>query len=135
MKAHLAIFLIELVRNRKNENSANVPVSPYAQQRLDEFMELLEVNVAHHKQVSYYADRLNLSNYQLNAIAKEMMGKTSSELIDEHIILESRRYLLGTSNQVNQIAHHLGFDDVSYFIRFFKKHTGYSPEAFRQNFG
>ncbi|HEX8279287.1 MAG TPA: helix-turn-helix domain-containing protein [Segetibacter sp.] len=35
---------------------------------------------------------------------------------------------------MNQIADHLGYEDVSYFIRFFKKHTGYSPEAFRYNY-
>jgi AraC-like DNA-binding protein len=77
---------------------------------------------------------LNLSNYQLNAITKTTLGKTCSEVIDEYIILESKRNLLATSNQVTQIAFHLGYEDVSYFIRFFKKHTGYSPEAFRNNF-
>ena len=50
------------------------------------------------------------------------------------MILEAKRNLLATSNLVNQIADDLGHEDVSYFIRFFKKHTGYSPEAFRQNF-
>jgi AraC-like DNA-binding protein len=81
--------------------------------------------------VSFYADLLNLSSYQLNAITKATLGKTCSELINEFIILEAKRTLLATSNQVNQIAYHLGYEDVSYFIRFFKKHTGYSPEAFR----
>jgi hypothetical protein len=59
---------------------------------------------------------------------------TLKELINEYIILESKRQLLATSNQVGQIADHLGYEDVSYFIRFFKKHTGYSPEAFRHHF-
>jgi AraC family transcriptional regulator, transcriptional activator of pobA len=63
-----------------------------------------------------------------------MLGKTAADLIDDHILLESKRYLLASSNQVNQIAYRLGYDDVSYFIRFFKKHTGHTPEMFRQNF-
>jgi len=77
---------------------------------------------------------LNLSSFQLNAITKATLGKNCSELINEYVILESKRYLLATSNQVNQIADHLGYEDISYFTRFFKKHTGYSPEAFRNNF-
>jgi len=77
---------------------------------------------------------MHLSAYQLNAITKTALGKTSSELINEWIILESKRNLLATTNQINQIAFQLGYEDVSYFIRFFKKHTGYSPEAFRANF-
>jgi AraC-like DNA-binding protein len=79
--------------------------------------------------VSEYAAMMNLSTYQLNAITKQTLGKTCSQLIDEHIILEAKRYLLATANQVNQIADHLGYEDVSYFTRFFKKHTGYSPEC------
>ena len=62
------------------------------------------------------------------------MGKTVSALINEQIILEAKRYLLATSGQVKDIADQLGYEDVSYFIRFFKKQTGYSPEAFRKNF-
>jgi len=77
---------------------------------------------------------MNLSPYQLNEITKSSIGKTASELINEHIILEAKRYLLATPNQIKDIADHLGYEDTSYFIRFFKKHTGHSPEAFRHNF-
>jgi AraC family transcriptional activator of pobA len=132
IKANLGILFIELVRQNSKSLSKNVNL--YTQQRLEEFLELLETHISRHKQVSYYADRLNLSPYQLNAITKTTLGKTCSELINEHIILESKRYLLATANQVNQLAYHLGYEDVSYFIRFFKKNTGYSPEAFRHNF-
>jgi len=131
IKANLGVFFIELVRQRKNPESISTNSSSYAQERLDEFLELLEIHIATYKHTSEYADMLNLSKYQLNAITKSMLGKTSSEVINEYIILESKRYLLATSNQVNQIAYNLGYEDASYFIRFFKKHTGHSPEAFR----
>ncbi|WP_276371644.1 AraC family transcriptional regulator [Chryseolinea sp. H1M3-3] len=134
IKANLSIFFIELLRQRKQRKRPLPDANNYAQDRLEQFFELLETHVASHKQVSQYAEMLNLSNFQLNAITKSTLGKTCSELIDEYIILESKRYLLATSNQVTQIAYHLGYEDVSYFIRFFKKHTGHSPESFRNNF-
>ena len=134
IKANLGIFFIELVRHRQDHKNPLNNVSPYTQERLEEFLELLETHISNHKQVPQYADMLHLSAYQLNAITKVTLGKTCSELINECIILESKRYLLATSNQVNQIAYQLGYEDVSYFIRFFKKHTGFSPEAFRHNF-
>ena len=96
-------------------------------------MEQLGKHITNLKQVSQYADLLNLSSYQLNSITKTTIGKAASVLINEQIILEAKRYLLATPNQVKDIADHLGFEDISYFIRFFKKHTGYSPEAFRKN--
>ncbi|WP_343306927.1 AraC family transcriptional regulator [Chitinophaga niabensis] len=127
IKANLEILFIILLRLHGKSNAAT-----YEQERLEEFLSLLETHIAGHKQASQYAAMLHLSPYQLNAITKATLGKTCSELINEHIILESKRCLLATTEQVNQIAWHLGYEDVSYFIRFFKKHTGYSPEAFRQ---
>lgn len=132
IKANLHILFIELVRQNNKSLAGNA--NPYLLERLEKFLELLETHISTHKQVSQYAEMLNLSSYQLNSITKTTLGKTCSELIDEYIILEAKRFLLATSNQVNQIAYHLGYEDVSYFIRFFKKHTGHSPEAFRHNF-
>ena len=132
INSNLRILFIELMRLRNTGNKTSNTKDLYVQERLEEFLHLLETNITSKKQVSQYANILSLSNYQLNAITKQALGKTASELINEQIILESKRYLLATSNQVNQIAFHLGYEDVSYFIRFFKKHTGYSPEAYRK---
>ena len=132
IKANMGIFFIELLRAQNN--IAADQVSLYNQERLEQLLSLLERHVFSHKQVAEYAAMLNLSTYQLNAIAKTTLGKTCSELINEYLVLEAKRYLLATSSQVNQIAYSLGYEDVSYFIRFFKKYTGHSPEAFRQNF-
>ena len=134
IKANMGILFIELIRNQQNSKVPSNNSTPYNQERLEEFLELLETHIFSQKQVSQYADILNLSTFQLNAITKATLGKNCSALINEYIILESKRYLLATSNQVNQIADHLGYEDISYFTRFFKKHTGYSPEAFRNNF-
>ena len=134
IKANLGIFFIELVRHRQNHITPSNNNAPYAQERLEEFLNLMETHISDQKQVAQYADMLNLSSYQLNAITKATLGKKTSDLINDYIILESKRYLLATSNQVSQIADHLGYDDISYYIRFFKKNTGYSPEAFRHNF-
>lgn len=134
IKANLGIFLIEYIRSRQNINKPLSESTNYSQERMEQLLELLETHISTHKQASHYADMLNLSLYQLNTITKSMLGKTCSDLINEHIILESKRYLLATSNQINQIAYELGYEDVSYFIRFFKKRTGHTPDAFRNNF-
>ncbi len=135
IKANLDIFFIELVRQSRNPKDGSTEITSYSQERLGEFLELLEMHITTHKQVSQYTDLMNLSSYQLNLITKATIGKTASELINEHIILEAKRYLLATTNQIKDIADQLGYEDVSYFIRFFRKHTGHTPEVFRQNFG
>jgi AraC-like DNA-binding protein len=132
IKANMDIFFIELVRQQGSSPSDKT--TSYTQEQLEKFSGLLETHAFSHKQVSEYAAMLNLSPYQLNAITKTTLGKTCSEMINEYIILEAKRYLLATSDQINQIADRLGYEDISYFIRFFKKHTRHSPEAFRSNF-
>lgn len=134
IKANLNIFVIELLREDQHPRSVSNDSKLYTQERLEELLQLLESHITKNKQVAYYAEMMHLTPYQLNAITKTTLGKTCSQLINEYIILETKRNLLATSNQVNQIADHLGYEDVSYFIRFFKKYTGYSPEAFRHNF-
>jgi len=133
IKANLDIFFIELSRQSRKPRGDSKKNNSYTQERFEFFLEQLEKNITTLKQVSQYADLLNLSVYQLNAITKTSIGKLASEMINEQIILEAKRYLLATPNQVKDIADHLGYEDISYFIRFFKKHTGYSPEAFRKN--
>lgn len=127
IKASIGILLIELIRNQqKSEKGVEKNT---ALDRLEEFFELLDIHISSNKQASKYAEMLNLTPYQLNTITKTALSKTSSELINEQIILESKRYLLSTSNQVKEIAYHLGYEDVSYFIRFLK-----NIPAFRRKF-
>jgi AraC family transcriptional activator of pobA len=132
IQANMEIFFIELIRLQSNPPADHTHL--YMQEQLETFLELLETHFTGNKQVSRYAAMLNRSTYQLNAITKATLGKTCSELINEYIILEAKRQLLATTDQVNQIADYLGYEDISYFIRFFKKHTGQSPELFRHNF-
>lgn len=133
IQAHLDILFIEMVRQSPNPQSVSSEANTYAQSRLEEFLELLETHILDKKQASQYAQLMSLSLFQLNNITKGSVGKVASEIINERIILEAKRHLLATPNQIKDIAYHLGYEDVSYFIRFFKKHTGFAPEAFRQH--
>ena len=134
IKANLEVFLIRLLRCRQHHEQPSTKANSYQQEKLQEFMDLLESNINTTKQVAAYADLVHLSPFQLNSITKSLLGKTVAELIDDQTLLEAKRYLLATSNLVNQIAFQLGYEDVSYFIRFFKKRTGQTPDAFRKNF-
>ena len=134
IKANLDLFFIGYIRQSRNPYSNAKPGSRYNQERFEEFIRLLEKNIASMKNVSRYADLLNLSVYQLNAITRASVGKTVSDLIAEQVILEAKRYLFTTPNQVKEIADLLGFEDPSYFIRYFKKQTGHTPDMFRKNF-
>lgn len=134
IKANLEILFIELVRQSKNPKEITNNSNQYSQEQLEELLELLQKHIVTKKKVTQYAEMMHLTIFQINKITKETINKTCSQLINEQIVLEVKRNLLATSNQVNQIAFDLGFEDPSYFIRFFKKQTGFTPEIFRRNF-
>jgi AraC-like DNA-binding protein len=131
IQANFDIFLVELVRQRAVSGDQGINTHPH--ERLAAFQDLLREHIGTYKQVTEYADLLHVSTYQLNALTRTLLNKTASEVIQDFVVLEAKRCLLGTTHQVKEIAFRLGYEDVSYFIRFFKKQTGCTPESFRQN--
>ncbi|HKJ21703.1 MAG TPA: helix-turn-helix domain-containing protein, partial [Gammaproteobacteria bacterium] len=68
----------------------------------------------------------------LGELTNEVAHKTPSQLINERIILEAKRMLAHSGQRVTAIANVLGFDDPSYFAKYFKKHAGKTPAQFRK---
>lgn len=96
------------------------------------FSHLLDAHFRTQKSVGYYAARLAVSANHLNALCRRVVNQTASALIQERVITEAQRRLTHSADTVGQIADYLGFEDPSYFTRYFKKHVGQAPEAFRQ---
>ena len=74
---------------------------------------------------------MNISTKTLTNSIAESSRSTPLKLINERIILEATRYLLYSSLKVKEISYLLGFEDPSYFVKFFKRNTGYLPIEFR----
>lgn len=101
-------------------------------QQTEAFKQLIDAHYKNIKSPSQYANLLNISPRHLNRIVKETLGKTSIELIADRIILEAKRMLALSGKSTKEIAFNLGFEDASYFIRFFKKHSQQTPASFQK---
>jgi len=102
--------------------------------RLSVFEDLVEKHFIEIKFPSAYAALMNITERHLNRISKTCLGKTSSEMILDRIILEAKRLLMRTDTPIAEIAEQLGYADNSYFSRLFKKRTGLSPKKFAKNY-
>jgi AraC family transcriptional activator of pobA len=113
------------------------PAQPAAEaslalQQIRQFGTLLNQHYRTRRSVSDYADLLHITANHLNSLCRRLLNKTASALIHERIITEAQRLLSHTALGVAQVAYELGFEDASYFVRYFRKYTGTTPEAFRQ---
>ncbi|MCR5889053.1 helix-turn-helix transcriptional regulator [Hymenobacter sp. J193] len=104
----------------------------HAQELLRAFGALINQHFRTSRAVQYYADLLHVSPNHLNALCRRHLGKTASALVQERVLLEARRLLRHSPATIAQLADALGFEDASYFSRYFRQHTGHTPEAFRQ---
>lgn len=97
-----------------------------------QFKQLTRAQYKNVKQVQQYASQLNITPLYLNEVVKEVTGFPASYWIQQEIMLEAKRLLYYTVNDVKQIAYELGYEDHAYFSRFFKKNTGMTPLTFRE---
>ncbi|GAB3837608.1 helix-turn-helix domain-containing protein [Hymenobacter jeollabukensis] len=103
-----------------------------AQQQIRQFGALLNQHYRQQRTVQQYADMLHLTANHLNAVCRRVLNKTASALIHERVVVEAQRLLAHSALSVAQVADELGFDDPSYFGRYFRKYAGLPPEAYRQ---
>ncbi|MCU0444276.1 MAG: AraC family transcriptional regulator [Microscillaceae bacterium] len=95
------------------------------------FKNLIDVHFRTDFTAKDYAEQLHITQHHLNHIAKEITGKTATELIRARVILEAKRLLTFSDNTVSEIAYYLGFEENSYFTRVFRQEVGISPGEFR----
>jgi AraC family transcriptional activator of pobA len=82
--------------------------------------------------VATLAAQLNLSPRYLSDMLKQETGKTAIELIHISLVNEAKNRLRNDDQRVSEIAYELGFGDLSYFSRLFKKETGTTPNQFKK---
>lgn len=81
--------------------------------------------------VSYFAEKANLSPGYFSDLVRKETGLTPKDMITHHIVAHAKQMLIGTGDDVAQIAYSLGFEYPAHFTRMFKRITGESPTKFR----
>lgn len=126
MLQHYLALLIMLFHRHATPNAQAGP------SLLVRYRELLSRHFLEWTKPAQYASAMHVSADHLNEVVKQHTGQTISAHISERRILEAKRLLLHARESIKEIAWHLQFNEVSYFNRFFKQHTGFTPAAFRE---
>ncbi|OOF77941.1 AraC family transcriptional regulator [Rodentibacter caecimuris] len=112
---------------------SEIPLKGIAQ-RWQQFNHLLEQHFTQQHQVQFYAMALACSEKTLNSTCLHYTGLAIKTVINQRILLEAKRLLIHTTMAVKQISLQLGFEDTSYFNKFFKKYEQATPKQFREHY-
>ncbi len=97
------------------------------------FKNLVEEKYSMSRNVNDYAQMMSISAKHLNMVVKTFTLNTAKYFIDQYVVLEIKRAIISTNNSLKEIAFEMGFDEVTNFTKFFKRHTSITPKAFKTN--
>jgi len=100
--------------------------------RIHKLAQLIEEHYRSERKNEFYANQVSLSTKRMNEILLQAIGKTLKQQVQERLLLEAKRLVGYSEDNIQIIAEQLNFSDVSYFNRFFKKLTHQTPKAFRE---
>jgi len=98
----------------------------------ESFSELLNQEDIIKNKVSRYARLLNTTPQNLNAACRKAVNQSAAEVLSGHILDQAKRLLIYTDNTITEISGTLDFSDTSHFVKYFKRLTGHTPQAFRK---
>ena len=126
------MFLIVLIREGLRTDNKPIYNNSAAYQYFINFRKALDNNYRRYHTVQQYATALRMSSKTLTQRVIQYSGQSPLQLINNKLIVEAQRMLRSKPMLIKEIAYELGFDDDSYFVKFFKRQTGLLPSEFKE---
>jgi len=131
--SHLTSGLISMIDAERKRNLPEESIPKSSQITVfNTFLKILEENYRRAEGVGFYADKMNMSDRNLNIICKNNFQKSVSEIIETRKLIEAKRMLLHTNKSISEIGFELGYNEKSYFTRVFRNKTNFTPTEFRE---
>ena len=102
-------------------------------ERLLKVIDYVKENVGKVIETETLANMVCLTKSHLERLFREKLGTSPLQYILRTKIQCAQRLLMTTNYSINVIAHEVGFDDPSYFIRVFRQKIGFTPQDYRMN--
>ncbi|PHS08588.1 MAG: hypothetical protein COA88_06390 [Kordia sp.] len=96
-----------------------------------QFKQLIDKHINEFLSIDNFSELLSISSKKLTGITKKYLYNTPAIVIHDRKILEAKRLLSNHKLSIKEVAYDLGFDQATYFTKYFKKHTGHNPSEFQ----
>ena len=96
-----------------------------------QFVEVVKENYIKHRNIVFYADKLCVSPKYLSSVVHIVSGKYATEWINQYVVLEAKTLLRSNGVSIKDVSNRLNFANQSFFAKYFKQHTGYTPKEYK----
>lgn len=96
------------------------------------FMALLSSCEVKPRTVAWYGEQLYVTPKYLSTVCKAVSGKTAFDWINAAVMTDIRRLLKYSDSSIKELTDYLGFPNISFFGKYVKAHTGFSPTDYRK---
>ena len=108
--------------------------SVHGDQLVEKFVWMVNEDCGRNRLVEYYAERLNITPKYLSTLVRNTLGRTPTDVIKMVTMKEIERRLRYSTDSIKQIAAALNFPNTSFFGKYFKQHSGMTPNSYRKKY-
>lgn len=127
--SNIMLFLKkQFLQTAQNNFNNQVPV------KFEKIVQWISLHVNDKLTVQLIAHHFSITPEYLTKLFKEYEGMPTLTFIHNLKISRAKDLLITTNMSIKQIGYYLSYDNIKYFMRLFKKKTGFTPSEFRNNF-
>ncbi len=131
LKANLYWMFYHLYNNRLMNVSANVTEDKH-QYTVRKALEFIRAEYMNEISVDKVAKQCGYSEFYIMKLFKQYTGESLVDYINNYRLTVAGKLLRDTDDDIATIAYQVGFNNVSYFNRQFKRQYGMTPREFRK---
>lgn len=130
LKSQLFMLFFILVEHYSNSTAERKDTKSLEKMKL--ILKYIENNYMNRITIAEVAGEVGLSQSHFMKYFKNTMGTSFIDYLNEYRLTMASRLLLSSDSTILNIAVEVGFDNLSYFNRTFKRRFGQTPSAYRK---
>ena len=128
IKFLMGLLIIELIEQQNQTNRSTIQSEQHA--FLTEVFRYIE---EHYQEANLQslANRFNQTVYWVSKEIKSLTNQNFKDLVQQKRLLVAKNLLVYSDLPMQSIAEEVGYENISYFYRLFKKKYGMTPKAYK----
>lgn len=132
-QSYIRIILCNTFHHFATETSIEIQQQPQGRKEelFVKFMKAVKEFYTQDRSITFYADKLCISPKYLSSVVHSVSGKYATDWINQCVILEAKNMLKKEGVSIKDVSNYLNFANQSFFAKYFKQHTGYTPKEYK----